>query len=65
MIYQKTNLDLIPGGGPKIVRVSQYDHESRNILVTLFNNKSAYTIPTGTTVQVRGTKPSGKGFSYS
>lgn len=66
MTTQNINMDLIPGGGgTKQIRVSQYDHESRTYLITLtHNNKNDFTIPEGVTVEVRGTKPSGKSFVY-
>ena len=65
MINQNLKIDLIPGGGPKIIRVSQYDHDTRHIIISLKNNKVDYSVPDGVTVQVRGTKPSGKGFLYT
>lgn len=65
MTELNTNLDIIPSGVAKTIRVSQYDHKSRNIIIRLLNNKSDFTIPSGSTVQIRGTKPSGKGFSYN
>lgn len=64
MTTQNLKLDLNPGGAPKVVRVSQYDNDSRNLLINLVNgDKGAFTIPAGVAVSVNGTKPSGKGFS--
>ena len=65
MTTQNINMDLIPGGNTKVIHVSQYDHESRTYKITLtHNNKNDFTIPEGVTVEVRGTKPSGKSFVY-
>ena len=65
MTTQNINMDLVPGGSSKVIRVSQYDHESRTYKITLtHNNKNDFTIPDGVTVEVRGTKPSGKSFVY-
>jgi hypothetical protein len=65
MIEQKIQLNLIPNSRTVKVRCSQYDDQARKIIIELFNGSVAFTIPNGTTVQIRGTKPSGKGFSYS
>ena len=65
MTTLKLNVDIIPGTSSQSVSVSQGDHESRTLLVTLLqDNKTDFTIPTGATVEIRGTKPSGKGFNY-
>lgn len=65
MIEQRIQLNLIPNSRTVKVRCSQYDDQARKIIIELFNGSAAFTIPEGTTVQIRGTKPSGKGFSYS
>lgn len=65
MTTQRINVDLVPGTSRPSVQVSQGDHELRTIVVTLLSGgKKNVTIPTGATVEVRGTKPSGKGFNY-
>lgn len=65
MTTQRINVDLVPGTSSPSVQVSQGDHELRTIVVTLLNEgKKNVTIPAGASVEVRGTKPSGKGFSY-
>lgn len=65
MTTLKLNVDIIPGTSAQSVSVSQGDHESRTLLVTLLqDNKTDFTIPAGATVEIRGTKPSGKGFNY-
>lgn len=66
MTTQRINVDLVPGTSSPSVQVSQGDHELRTIVVTLLNEgKKNVTIPAGASVEVRGTKPSGKGFSYA
>ena len=56
------NLDIIPNGAIKRVHVSQND-VGRALTFELFNNSTSYTIPSGATVKIQGTKPSGFGFS--
>lgn len=65
MTTLKIDVDIVPGMSSPSVSVSQGDHESRTLLITLLNNgKKDFTIPAGATVEVRGTKPTGKGFNY-
>lgn len=56
------NIDIIPNGAIKRVHVSQND-VGRTLTFELFNNSTSYTIPSGATVKIQGTKPSGFGFS--
>lgn len=56
------NIDLIPNGAIKRVHVSQND-VGRTLTFNLFSDSLAYTVPTGATVKIQGTKPSGFGFS--
>lgn len=65
MISQSYKLNLIPNNVPVIVKASQYDKESRTINFTLLNGDVEYTIPTGSTVTVQGTKPDKTGYQYS
>lgn len=64
MVEHKIRLNITPGGKPQVVKVSQYDHESRNIIIDMYDGSDPYPIPSGTTVEIRGTKPSGLGFIY-
>ena len=64
MITQSYKLNLIPDNFPVFVRCSQYDTESRTIEMTLYEGSALYTIPTGATVTVRGTKQDKTGFEY-
>ena len=63
MITQSIKLNLIPGGIPQRIRISQYDEGSRTLTFTLYNGNTAFTA-TGVTAQIRGTKPDAKGFAY-
>ena len=64
MIEQTLKLNLIPGGVLPRINVSQYDAGSRTINVTLYNGPSLFTIPTGASISVRGTKKDMTGFAY-
>ena len=56
------NLNIIPNGAINRVHVSQND-VGRTLTFELFNNSTSYTVPSGATVKIQGTKPSGFGFS--
>lgn len=59
---QKTiALSIEPGGIEPTVHVSQYDAGSRTLL---FDFGSSYSIPSGASVSIRGTKPDKTGFAY-
>ena len=61
---QNINLNLIPDGVNPVVTASQYD-EKRVITFTLYDGTSAYTIPNGTEIEVRGLKGDDKVFIYN
>ena len=63
MITQSTKLNLIPGGIPEVVKVSQYDVGSRSLVFTLYNGSTPFTAA-GLSAQIRGTKPDKHGFAY-
>lgn len=64
MNIQKIKLNLVPGGIPPIVHVSQYDI-GRPLAFELFDGLSAATIESGTVIDIRATKPDGTGFEYT
>lgn len=64
MITQPFKLNLIPGGVPVRVPVSQYDAGSRNITFSLYQGETAFSVPAGAVVTCDGAKPDRKGFSY-
>ena len=64
MITQAYKVNLIPGGYPEIVNASQYDAESRTLNFTVYDGSELFSIPSGSTVTVRGRKPDGTAFVY-
>ena len=63
MNAQKIRVNLIPGGVIPIIYVSQYD-VGRLLQFELYDGMSAATIESGTSIDVRGTKPDGRGFQF-
>lgn len=63
MTTQTFNLDLIPNGIAPIVHVSQYD-KGQTWLFNIVLENTLFTIPTGSSVVVQGTKKDGTGFQY-
>lgn len=57
-------LNLIPQGILPRINVSQYDH-GQTVDVTLYEGSTAYTLPSGATVTVSGTKADNTGFEYN
>lgn len=64
MIEQYYDLNLIPGGIPVIVNVSQADANTRTLVFRIFNRNQLFTIPSGVNVDIVGTKPDGHSFYY-
>ena len=64
MNTQTIKLNLIPGGIPPIVHVSQYD-VGRPLAFELYDGLNAATIEAGTVIDIRATKPDGTGFEYA
>ena len=65
MIEQTIYLDVVPGGLPPIINVSQFDEGSRTLHINLYASSGEFEIPAGSTAKVQGTKRDKKGFSYS
>lgn len=60
---QNVNIDLIPKFGMcHGIYFSQYD-VGRDLTINVMNGSTAYEIPSGATVKLQATKPSGLGFS--
>ena len=57
-------LDITPCFNPPTLAISQGDI-GREIVIGLYSEKEEYTIPTGSTVVLVGTKPSGLGFTVN
>lgn len=64
MTSQTINLDLIPNGVNPVINVSQYD-VGQTWLFNILLNGSAFNIPTGSSVTIRGTKRDSTGFVYA
>ena len=65
MITQYFELNLIPGGVKPIVKASQYDKESRTLLISLYAGAVAFPVPDGAEVMIQGTKKDDTGFQYA
>lgn len=65
MITQSYNLNLIPSGVPLVVHASQYDKTSRTLEFTLYKGDELFSIPSGSTVEIMGTKLDNTGYVYS
>lgn len=63
MIYS-LDLDITPNGVPQIVKLSQYDKTMPTLAITLYNGSQVFTIPTGCTAYIEGTKADKTGFQY-
>ena len=64
VVTQEINLNLIPGGVPPMVNVSQYDKGSRMLKLQLYLGTDEYQIPEGAMACIQGTKLDGTGFLY-
>ena len=63
MITHRSNLDMYPGTSvPVVIHLSQYDSDF-SLIFSLYSSRGEFTLPSGTTAKVRGTKTDGKGFS--
>ena len=64
MTSQSFNLDLIPKGVNPVVNVSQYD-TGQTWTIGITENGNAFSIPSGASVTIRGTKRDSTGFVYA
>lgn len=62
MIIYEMELDMYSGGYKPTVYLNQYD-EDFQLKIYPFNSEGQWTLTTGSTVAIRGTKPDGNGFS--
>lgn len=65
MITQSTNLNLIPGQVLPHINVSQYDYGSRTLEFKLFNGNQSFTLASGMTAKISGTKADMHAFEYA
>lgn len=63
MLYRTYGLDMVPGGIPLSIHLSQYDSDV-TLIFELYASQGTLSIPsTGVTAQIRGTKLDGNGIS--
>lgn len=62
MLILTQRIDIIPNGRKKEFWLNQYD-EDFIIRFELFSSEGTFSIPSGTTAAIRGTKPDGNGYS--
>lgn len=65
MTNQACILNMIPSGVLPRVYASRFDNQTGALTFTLYDGVIPFTIPAGAAVLINGTKPDGKGFSYS
>ena len=65
MITQVTKLNLIPGGVLPRINVTQYDYGSRALEFLIYNGDQRFTLASGMTARIQGTKPDRFGFDYA
>ena len=65
MITQVTKLNLVPGGVLPRINVTQYDYGSRALEFLIFNGDRRFTLASGMTARIQGTKPDKFGFDYA
>lgn len=64
MVYA-LDLDITPSGVSQIVKLSQYDKTMPQLVINLYNGAQPFTIPTGCTAYIEGTKADKTGFQYT
>ena len=63
---QIVEVNLIPGIVPSVLHLSQYDTGAgRPITFSVYDGSQAFAIPSGVSIAFEGTKPDGKGFSFT
>lgn len=65
MIEQTYSLDLVPSGKPLVVYCSQFDSKSRRLRFNLYKDNVAFSMPSGASATIVGTKPDLTGFNYT
>ena len=62
MIKYRKKLDMVSGNTPMLVYLNQYDSDVK-IVFELYASDGSFSVESGTTVAIRGTKPDGNGIS--
>ena len=57
-----TKIDIISKGVMPVIHLSQYDSDF-TLTFTVFSSEGTFTMPSGTTAEIRGTKADGNGYS--
>lgn len=65
MQTQTYDLSITPNHSIVKVHASQWEDGERQFVFNLYNDSGLYEIPTGATVEIRGTKADGHGFAVS
>lgn len=55
------DLNVVSVGVPPVIHLSQYDSDF-TLVFNLYASNGAFTMPTGTTAEIRGTKKDGNGY---
>ena len=61
MITITTDLDIISSGVMPVIHMSQYDSDF-SLVFNIFASRGTFTMPSGTTAEIRGTKTDGNGY---
>lgn len=64
-VYQDIELSLTEHLVPPVVHVKQFDHRSRKVRCTLYQNSLEFQIPADVILVYSGTRPDGRLFQYS
>ena len=65
MLERPFSLDMVPGGVPLVIHISQYDSDQK-IMLALFSSQGKLEVPQNDiTAAIRGTKLDGNGISNS
>lgn len=64
MITHDIKLDMFPGAVPAVVYLSQYDDDFA-LNFELYSSRGTFTVESGTTAAIRGTKSDGNGYSVA
>ena len=64
MITHSFDLNMVSGGVPLVIHLSQYD-DNFTLIFNLYSSLGTFVIESGTTAEVRGTKTDGTGYSAS
>ena len=62
MIIHEFDLDIVPGGRVPVIKLNQYDDDF-TLKMNLYARTGELTVSVGSTVEIRGTKTDGNGYS--